>query len=914
VVGGAGITVTKAGGTYTISSAAMSGPSSSVNNSVALFDGITGNALKSSRVIISDGGTVEIATAANTNSRGFDITQTSPASGLAAGPIDFNKIHIVNQGGASFSGGDPFRTDEARGLHVHMEVGGANLKGYQNAARFRLDHTIADSNIAFGDHIGVVAIAYSNKDAAGHGLYGLNTLAWADTGAGHNHLVGENVEMGIASGASVNYRAGFRAQTFDTGHGVISDAAFTVFGTGSSPGWLDLILLNEWTGTQSIATTGSLIRSHSALTITNAFKLDNVTITGDILHTPHAKLTGTGALTLNLTDTAAIAPPTGTHWHFVSTGTAGLTLDAYNGGESGIHLRAANNVIGSPAALGADDLIGVVNFIGHTGSAYTTTGRAAIFGHASENWNASTNQGAYIDFYTTPTGSATRARTVRMTPAGGIAIGHATDVAAGSVHGNGNFIANGFMASGGTGVGTGQYRIGGNSSGAVTLTAHAAAGTPTVTFGTNSGTPAVMASPPLSINTTTGDISITGSSLTRTNDTNVTLTLGGSPTTALLAATSLTMGWTGTLAVVRGGTGLSSIVTGDVLYASGTNTLSALSAVAVGAVLVSNGTNTAPIWDTTPYISGSVAIGANTALNSGVLLQLNANTVVLPTPTFSGTAFQFGGADAGPVRAYMDAFSDTFSHSGTYVFRRHRGTAASRGAVLSGNHLGAFFFDGFDGTGYNASDAPAIVGVASENFAVGSHGSGFQFRPVPNGGLASVLAMTLHNTGGVVLSTATGGDKGLGTLNAIGVYDDNTLLTCYPFEVVRKGRIKVEEWDARVPNRLRFKRVPGAGGEMTDVPDGEELRLHDPLRKFMARLDTEYDPIRLDSYIKHWEDKGHLTSMPNEAKFDPEKGMPVGAWMQRVVETVELQAIHDRELRDAIRVLAERVSALEPQH
>ena len=33
--------------------------------------------------------------------------------------------------------------------------------------------------------------------------------------------------------------------------------------------------------------------------------------------------------------------------------------------------------------------------------------------------------------------------------------------------------------------------------------------------------------------------------LTRTNDTNVTVTLGGAPNTALLAATSLTLGWTG---------------------------------------------------------------------------------------------------------------------------------------------------------------------------------------------------------------------------------------------------------------------------------------------------------------------------------------------------------------------------------
>ena len=44
---------------------------------------------------------------------------------------------------------------------------------------------------------------------------------------------------------------------------------------------------------------------------------------------------------------------------------------------------------------------------------------------------------------------------------------------------------------------------------------------------------------------------ITPGALTKTDDTNVTLTLGGSPSTALLQATSLTLGWTGTLADSR---------------------------------------------------------------------------------------------------------------------------------------------------------------------------------------------------------------------------------------------------------------------------------------------------------------------------------------------------------------------------
>ncbi len=54
---------------------------------------------------------------------------------------------------------------------------------------------------------------------------------------------------------------------------------------------------------------------------------------------------------------------------------------------------------------------------------------------------------------------------------------------------------------------------------------------------------------------------LTPAALTKSNDTNVTLTLGGTPGTSLLQATSLTLGWTGLLAEARGGTGLSSIAT-----------------------------------------------------------------------------------------------------------------------------------------------------------------------------------------------------------------------------------------------------------------------------------------------------------------------------------------------------------------
>ncbi len=106
--------------------------------------------------------------------------------------------------------------------------------------------------------------------------------------------------------------------------------------------------------------------------------------------------------------------------------------------------------------------------------------------------------------------------------------------------------------------------------------------------------------------------SVLGQALTKTDDTNVTLTLGGSPTTALLAATSLTLGWTGTLAATRGGTGFGTYVLGQILYADTTTTLAKLNGNTTSGIqyLSQTGTGTvsaAPIWAT---ISGGDITGA----------------------------------------------------------------------------------------------------------------------------------------------------------------------------------------------------------------------------------------------------------------------------------------------------------------
>jgi len=105
---------------------------------------------------------------------------------------------------------------------------------------------------------------------------------------------------------------------------------------------------------------------------------------------------------------------------------------------------------------------------------------------------------------------------------------------------------------------------------------------------------------------------INGQALTRTDDTNVTLVLGGTPSTALLQPTSLTLGWTGQLSVTRGGTGLSSAVLGDILYSSAPNTLAALTGniTTTKKFLSQTGdsvNSAAPVWDD---ITGSDVTGA----------------------------------------------------------------------------------------------------------------------------------------------------------------------------------------------------------------------------------------------------------------------------------------------------------------
>ncbi len=122
-------------------------------------------------------------------------------------------------------------------------------------------------------------------------------------------------------------------------------------------------------------------------------------------------------------------------------------------------------------------------------------------------------------------------------------------------------------------------------------------------------------------------IGITGTALTRVSDTNVVLTLGGSPSNALLAPTSITVSWSGTLAITRGGTGAS----------NASDARDNLSAAARGA----NNDITSLTGLTTPLSVAQGGTGANTDSGARTNLGLGSGlsvTITTAQLTLAGTS------------------------------------------------------------------------------------------------------------------------------------------------------------------------------------------------------------------------------------------------------------------------------------
>lgn len=236
-------------------------------------------------------------------------------------------------------------------------------------------------------------------------------------------------------------------------------------------------------------------------------------------------------------------------------------------------------------------------------------------------------------------------------------------------------------------------------------------------FLTQTGNGTVSAAPAWG-QVTAADVT-SGAALTKTDDTNVTLTLGGTPASALLVATSLTLGWTGTLAITRGGTGVSSVTTTPTATAfagwdanknlSANNSIDSYTTTATAA-----GSTSLTVASTyQQYFTGTatqtVALPVATTLVNGFAFKIvNLSTGVVTVNTSGGNTVQAMAANTQLIVTCVNTAGGTGTASWGWLYTviNNSSISGGSGTVTSVSVVSA---NGFAGTVATASSTPAIT-------------------------------------------------------------------------------------------------------------------------------------------------------------------------------------------------------------
>ena len=249
-----------------------------------------------------------------------------------------------------------------------------------------------------------------------------------------------------------------------------------------------------------------------------------------------------------------------------------------------------------------------------------------------------------------------------------------------------------------------------------------------------------------------------GAALTKTDDANVTLTLGGTPTTALLASTSLTIGWTGTLSGTRGGTGVNNgsntITLGGNINTASSFTTSGANALTLTTTGITN--ITLPTTGTIPTIAGAETF-TNKTLTSPTI---NAGAI---SGTFTGAATFSGNINFTAAQTLFNTTSNVYrttnggsNASAQYAFDLGGSisTAGSLGILLD-NTVGGIGFTAANGTRRILRGEIALTNLVN---TAGSEAADLSFY-TQSGGTVAAERLRITSGGGFVINatnTATG--------------------------------------------------------------------------------------------------------------------------------------------------------------
>jgi hypothetical protein len=219
-----------------------------------------------------------------------------------------------------------------------------------------------------------------------------------------------------------------------------------------------------------------------------------------------------------------------------------------------------------------------------------------------------------------------------------------------------------------------------------------------------------------------GDVNIAAGKSYEVNNVSVltSTTLGSSVVSSSLTSVgNISTGtWSATtIAVNKGGTGLTSYTVGDIVFASGTTTLARLAGVATGNALISGGVGVAPSWE---------KIGLTTHV-SGTLPVANGGTNSTETPTNGGVAYGNGASyaftSAGvsnqvlthngttPVWVSSTGTGDTVKATSPTLITPNIGNATSSYLTITGAVSGS------EGGEMRLGGAPTYSGIIIDNYA-----------------------------------------------------------------------------------------------------------------------------------------------------------------------------------------------------